>query len=99
MIQSGLSFKHSHAFSDVELKEEESDYPPDEESGNDEAAELLFDPQELQMALATTTSLASLTMGDYVVVMNSDFDLTVRGEPYLALMFLLNAKNGRFMAR
>ena len=51
------------------------------------------------MALATTTTLTSLTMGDYVVVMNSDFDLTVRGEPYLALMFLLNSRNGRFMAR
>ena len=60
----------------------------------------LFDPQEVQIALATaTTSLVSLTVGEYVVVVNSEFDVTVRGEPYLALMYLLNVRSGKFMAR
>ena len=68
------------------------------ESGN--TTEALFDPQELQMALATTTtSLVSLTLGDYVVVVNSEFDVTVRGEPYLALMYLLNVRSGLYIAR
>ena len=33
----------------------------------------------------TNLSLAWVTIGDYIVVMNSKIDATIGGEPYLAL--------------
>ena len=41
----------------------------------------------------------SVTFRDYLVVMRSDFDVTIEGEPYLALMLLYNTRDGKFMAR
>ena len=41
----------------------------------------------------------SVTFGDYLVVMRSDFDVTIEGEPYLALMLLYNTRDSKFMAR
>ena len=71
----------------------------EDDPGWSNATEALFEPHQLQMALSMTTSLASLTLGEHVVVVNSEFDVTVHGEPYLALMFLLNVRTGMFMAR
>ena len=44
-------------------------------------------------------SLTAVMYGDYLVVMNSDFDVTIAEEPYLALMLLFNVGSGKFMAR
>ena len=40
-----------------------------------------------------------VTLGDYVVILRSDFDLTLAGEPYIAVMLLLDRRSGRFLAR
>ena len=56
------------------------------------------DLTEAKMALVEL-SLTSVMYGDYLVVLNSDFDLVVAGEPQLALMLLFNIRTGRFMAR
>ena len=56
------------------------------------------DLTEAKMALVEL-SLTSVMYGDYLVVLNSDFDLVVAGEPQLALMLLFNVRTGRFMAR
>ena len=44
-------------------------------------------------------SLNSVTMGDYEVIMNSVEDITILGEPYLALQLWLNMRSGKFMGR
>lgn len=51
------------------------------------------------MNLLSSVSLASVTIGDFLVVMRSDFDLTISGEPYTGLVLLLNLVTGRFMSR
>ena len=43
--------------------------------------------------------LSSLLLGDYMVIVKSDFDLILAGEPYLALMLLFNLRNGTFISR
>ena len=57
-----------------------------------------FDLEQAKSVLPSL-SLMSITFGDYLVVMRSDFDVTIEGEPYLALMLLYNTKDGKFMAR
>ena len=54
---------------------------------------------EQARSVLASLSLMSVTFGDYLVVMRSDFDVTIEGEPYLALMLLYNTKDGKFMAR
>ena len=44
-------------------------------------------------------SLTSFLFRDYLIVMRSDFDVTISDEPYIALTLLYNTKSGRFMAR
>ena len=44
-------------------------------------------------------SLSSLVLGDYLVIVKSDFDLVISEEPYLALMLLLNTRTGKYIAR
>ena len=44
-------------------------------------------------------SLTSFPFRDYLIVMRSDFDMTISDEPYIALTLLYNIKSGRFMAR
>ena len=39
-------------------------------------------------------SLAWVFVGDHVVVMGSEFDVVLSGEPYIARMLLLNLKSG-----
>ena len=57
-----------------------------------------LDLDEMRTALAEM-SLASITIGEYLVVMNADFDVVLYGEPYLALTLLLNTRSGQFLAR
>ena len=47
----------------------------------------------------THLSLAWVTIGDYIVVMNNKIDATIGGEPYLALQLWLNVKSGRLIKR
>ena len=44
-------------------------------------------------------SLVSVTIGDYLVIMRSQFDLTISGEPYIGLVMLLSLKDGAYISR
>ena len=63
------------------------------------------DPENLVIDLnvirsvVASQSLASVTLGDYLVVMRSDFDVILFGEPYRASMLFFNLKTGSFIAR
>ena len=60
--------------------------------------DLVIDLDVIRSVVASQ-SLASVTLGDYLVVMRSDFDVILFGEPYLASMLLFNQKTGSFIAR
>ena len=57
-----------------------------------------FDLNEAQSALRELR-LETLLVNDYLVVVKSEFDSNIGGEPYIALMLLFNMKMGVFMAR
>ena len=44
-------------------------------------------------------SLTSVQFGDYLLVMNSDFDMIISEEPYHALTFLFDTSSWKYMAR
>ena len=44
-------------------------------------------------------NLESVVMGDYLVLMRSDFDATIEEEMYIALLLVYNVKSGEFVAR
>ena len=46
-----------------------------------------------------TLSLTSFLRNDYIIVTRPDFDVTVYGEPYIALMLFYNIKSGQYLAR
>ena len=58
-----------------------------------------FDVKEAQSALRELMRLETLLVNDYLVVVRSEFDSNIGGEPYIALMLLYNMKMGVFMAR
>ena len=58
-----------------------------------------FDVKEAQSALRELMRLETLLVNDYLVVVKSEFDSNIGGEPYIALMLLYNMKMGVFMAR
>ena len=60
--------------------------------------ELVIDLDVIRSVVASL-SLASVTLGDYLVVMRSDFDVVLFGEPYLASMLLYSLKTGSLIAR
>ena len=43
--------------------------------------------------------LKSIHCGEYLVIMKSEFDVMISGEPYHALMMLVNMDSGKFMTR
>ena len=47
----------------------------------------------------SSVSLVSVTVGDFLVIMRSEFDLTLSGEPYTGLEVLLNMKTGKYFSR
>ena len=49
--------------------------------------------------IVASQSLSSFNLGDFLIVTNSDFDLTISDEPYIALMLLYNLKSGKYMTR
>ena len=50
-------------------------------------------------AVATSLSLTPVTFGRYLLVMRSECDLVISGEPYVALMLWLDAEAGKYVAR
>ena len=63
--------------------------PVDEELRRD------FGISEIMLVLREL-SLSSLLLGDYLVILRSDFDIIISGEPYLATMCLFNLKTGNY---
>ena len=57
-----------------------------------------FDLHEA-MGILSSLSLTSVTLGDFLVVNRSDFDVIISDEPYIALQLLLNLKTGRYLSR
>ena len=53
---------------------------------------------EAQSALAAV-ALTSVAVGEYLVVLRSQFDVFVAGEPYPALMVLYNTTSGKVLRR
>ena len=53
---------------------------------------------EVESAL-TDLCLKYMTIEDYIVVMNSKCDITIGGEPYLALQLWFNVKSGKIIYR
>jgi len=49
--------------------------------------------------LLSSVSLVSVTVGDFLVIMRSEFDLTISGEPYTGLLLLLNLTTGKYFSR
>ena len=53
---------------------------------------------EAQGALAAM-ALTSVSVGEYLVVLRSQFDVFITGEPYPALMVLYNLTSGKVLTR
>ena len=49
--------------------------------------------------VVASLSLSSFELGDFLVITNSNFDVTICGEPYLALLLFYSLKCGKFIAR
>ena len=47
----------------------------------------------------STLSLTSVKVGDFLIIMKSESDLFLSGEPYIALMLLLDLKSGKYISR
>ena len=58
----------------------------------------LLDLSEAKSALRALR-LETIPIDDYLVVVRSEFDSSIGGEPHIALMLLYNIKMGVFMAR
>ena len=50
-------------------------------------------------AVISSLALTSVKVGNFLVVMRSEFDLSLSGEPYIALMLLLDLKSGKYLSR
>ena len=71
---------------------------PQSASSHEEGEIHLWDRVKVPVALKVL-SLNSFQMGDYIVIMNGEADITILGEPYLALQVWLNTKSGTFIGR
>ena len=65
---------------------------------SDSAEAPYFDASEARPALKGL-NLEYLAIGDYLVIVRSDFDAIIDSEMYIALMLLYNVKSGKFVAR
>ena len=61
-------------------------------------AELNFRLDDV-MSVLTKCRLKAMKCGEYLVIMKSEFDVMIYGEPYHALMLLFNICSGNFMSR
>ena len=53
----------------------------------------------LSLSALASLGLKAVSCGEFLVILKSDFDVEISGEPYHALMLLLNTVKGNFMAR
>ena len=49
--------------------------------------------------MLASLSLTSVTFGRFLLVMRSECDVIIGGEPYVALMLWLNVDTGKFITR
>ena len=49
--------------------------------------------------IISSLSLTTVKVGDCLVIMRSEFDLNLCGEPYIGLMLLLDLKSGKYISR
>ena len=77
-----------------------ANHPSDmgENKESEEEHRLGFGLQET-MEILSAMSLTSVTMGDFLVITRSEFDLTISGEPYTALQLLFSLKTGKYLSR
>ena len=54
-----------------------------------------FEIEEAKGILASL-SLTSVTFEDYLIVLRSEFDVNILGQPYLALMLIFNVRSGMY---
>ena len=57
-----------------------------------------FNHSDVEAAIGSLL-LTWVNVGDYLVIMNSESDVDICGEPYLAMQLWLNLKSGKFIAR
>ena len=62
------------------------------------AEQVEIDVNEAKRIIASQ-SLSSFNLGDFLVITNSNFDVTISGQPYLALMLLYSLNSGKYIAR
>ena len=68
-------------------------------TGDDDIVKIpRFDLTEASTAI-TDLSLTSLLVGDFFVILNCKPDVMILGEPYLALMVLMELKSGKYIRR
>ena len=51
------------------------------------------------MGILSSLSLTSITLGNFLVVNRSDFDVIIAEEPYIGIQLLLNLRTGRYLSR
>ena len=61
-------------------------------------ARVIIDLEQIWCALSKL-GLKVVECGEYLVIMKSEFDVMLHGEPYHALLMLFNVHTGKFMAR
>ena len=76
-----------------------SDTKQSQQTQQSQESQLSLCLQTEYMDVISELTLSSLVLGDYLVIVKSDFDLVVSEEPYLALMLLLNTRTGKYIAR
>ena len=75
-----------------------------QQSPSQPSPDLQVTPQMIQISpddlkAIAEMSLSTMVVGNYLVIVKSDFDIVISEEPYLALMILLNTMTGRYIAR
>ena len=55
--------------------------------------------QAVAESICNHLSLSTVSLGKYLVLMKSDCDVVIAGEPYLALALLLDPDSGKFLTR
>ena len=69
-----------------------------EAAQNNDAKKPSYSQAEAE-TICSHLSLSSVSLGRYLVLLKSDFDVDIAGEPYLALALLLNLDSGKFFTR
>ena len=79
----------------------ESDCQEEYAMSSGKAASKMKPQFSLKEAVETCLRLGlnSVKLGGYLIVLNSDCDVVLCGEPYVALMLLFDLESGKFIAR